>query len=207
MSLASQDLPSDPDALRTFAAALQAQLAEKDLAIAARDAEIHAKTLHIEKLKAQLAVLRRARFGRSSEKLDQAIEQLELLIGEHEEGEAEIRARAAAAEPANSAAAAKPRRAGGRQPLPEHLPRETITHPAPCACPRCGGTDLDAGLISAAQAVEHYEIARYGALRSWAELLGLDDVERLLEKTLDEERETDALLTQLAEGLANVESA
>ena len=94
MSLASQDLPSDPDALRALAAALQAQLAEKDLAIAARDAEIHAKTLHIEKLKAQLAVLRRARFGRSSEKLDQAIEQLELLIGELEEGEALTRSRA-----------------------------------------------------------------------------------------------------------------
>jgi ferritin-like metal-binding protein YciE len=70
-----------------------------------------------------------------------------------------------------------------------------------------GGPALDAGLISAAQAVEHYEIARYGALRSWAELLGLDEVERLLEKTLDEERETDALLTQLAESSANVESA
>ena len=61
MSLVSQDLPSDPDALRALVAALQTQLAEKDLAIAARDAEIHAKTLHIEKLKAQLAVLRRAR--------------------------------------------------------------------------------------------------------------------------------------------------
>ena len=48
MSPASQNLPSDPDALRALATALQAQLAEKDLAIAARDAEIHAKTLHIE---------------------------------------------------------------------------------------------------------------------------------------------------------------
>ena len=51
MSLAIQDLPSDPDALRALAADLLARLAEKDLAIAARDAEIHAKTLHIEKLK------------------------------------------------------------------------------------------------------------------------------------------------------------
>ena len=65
----------------------------------------------------------------------------------------------------------------------------------------------DAGLIAAAQSVEHYEIARYGALRSWAELLGLDEVEKLLEQTLDEEKETDALLTQLAEGPINVESA
>ena len=55
-----------------------------------------------------------------------------------------------------------------------------------------GGPALDAGLIAAAQAVEHYEIARYGALRSWAELAGLDEAEQLLEQTLDEERATDA---------------
>ena len=70
-----------------------------------------------------------------------------------------------------------------------------------------GGPALDAGLIAAAQAVEHYEIARYGALRSWAELIGLDEVEELLDQTLTEEKATDALLTQLAEGMVNVESA
>ena len=139
MSPARQNLPSDPDALRALAAALQAQLAEKDLAIAARDAEIHAKTLHIEKLKAQLAVLRRARFGRSSEKLDQAIEQLELLIGELEEGEALTRSLPVGSP---SEPSPKPARAGGRQRLPEHLPRETVSHPAPYACPGCGGTKL-----------------------------------------------------------------
>ena len=140
MSLAIQDLPSDPDALRALAADLLARLAEKDLAIAARDAEIHAKTLHIEKLKAQLAVLRRARFGRSSERLDQAIEQLELLIGELEEGEALSQARGAAT--SSGAKPPRPPRAGGRQPLPGHLPRETVHHPAPCSCPSCGSTRL-----------------------------------------------------------------
>ena len=70
-----------------------------------------------------------------------------------------------------------------------------------------GGPALDAGLIAAAQAVEHYEIARYGALRSWAELLGLDELEELLETTLDEEKAADVLLTQLAEGMANIKSA
>ena len=70
-----------------------------------------------------------------------------------------------------------------------------------------GGPALDAGLIAAAQAVEHYEIARYGALRSWAELVGLDDAADLLETTLSEEKDTDALLTDLAERQANVESA
>lgn len=70
-----------------------------------------------------------------------------------------------------------------------------------------GGPALDAGLIAAAQAVEHYEIARYGALRSWAELLGLEDIEELLDETLEEEKETDALLTEIAEDMVNVKSA
>ena len=57
------------------------------------------RTLHIEKLKMQLAVLRRARFGRSSEKLDHEIEQLELLIGELEEEQAEEKARTGVTDP------------------------------------------------------------------------------------------------------------
>ena len=81
MSLATEPLPANPSVLRIFAVDLQAELARKDIEIAANAAEIHAKTLHIEKLKMQLAVLRRARFGRSSEKLNRDIEQLELLIG------------------------------------------------------------------------------------------------------------------------------
>jgi ferritin-like metal-binding protein YciE len=69
-----------------------------------------------------------------------------------------------------------------------------------------GGPALDAGLIAAAQAVEHYEIARYGALVSWAEKLGLADVADLLDETLLEEKETDKLLTELAEGEVNDEA-
>ena len=71
----------------------ETQLAERDRVIAVRDAELYAKTLQIEQLKAQLAVLRRARFGRSSEKLDREIEQLELVLGELEESAAESNAR------------------------------------------------------------------------------------------------------------------
>jgi transposase len=124
----------------------EAQLAERDRLIAVRDAELYAKTLQIEHLKAQLAVLRRARFGRSSEKLDREIEQLELLLGELEEGVAESSARAAQAETKSPATAARARptdrKAGGRKPLPAHLPRERITHhPAP-ACTGCGGRVL-----------------------------------------------------------------
>ena len=144
MSLAIKPLPEDADALRSFAADLQAELVRKDIEINARDAEIHAKTLHIEKLKMQLAVLRRARFGRSSEKLDRDIEQLELLIGELEEEAAESDARAAA-DPAGQNNLANPSRARPRKPavrmkLPDHLPRETVTHEPACTCPGCGGT-------------------------------------------------------------------
>ena len=64
----------------------------------------------------------------------------------------------------------------------------------------------DAGLIGAAQKVEHYEIAAYGTARAHAEMLGLDKVARLLQQTLDEEGETDKKLTALAERVINVEA-
>ncbi|HEV7246196.1 MAG TPA: ferritin-like domain-containing protein [Shinella sp.] len=62
---------------------------------------------------------------------------------------------------------------------------------------------LDAGLLAAAQAVEHYEIARYGTLRNWALELGKEDVAQLLEQTLAEEEKTDQALTQLADAKVN----
>ena len=58
---------------------------------------------------------------------------------------------------------------------------------------------MDAALISAAQRVEHYEIAAYGCVRTWADLLGESEASALLDKTLEEEKETDEKLTQLAE--------
>lgn len=70
-----------------------------------------------------------------------------------------------------------------------------------------GTRALDAGLISAAQAVEHYEIARYGTLKSWARLLGLTEAAQLLDATLQEEVETDEKLSKIAESQVNRESA
>lgn len=70
-----------------------------------------------------------------------------------------------------------------------------------------GSTALDAGMIAAAQTVEHYEMARYGALRTWAEELGMKDAAKLLEETLLEERGTDQLLTKLAEAKVNLKAA
>jgi len=66
-----------------------------------------------------------------------------------------------------------------------------------------GSPALDAGLIGAAQAVEHYEIARYGTLKAWATELGLNDAVKLLDATLAEETKTDKALTELAEAAAN----
>jgi len=69
-----------------------------------------------------------------------------------------------------------------------------------------GAPALDAGLLAAAQAVEHYEISRYGTLRTWAEELGHDDAAQLLQATLDEEKTTDKNLTALAKSVVNVEA-
>jgi ferritin-like metal-binding protein YciE len=69
-----------------------------------------------------------------------------------------------------------------------------------------GSPALDAGLLAAAQAVEHYEMSRYGTLRTWAEELGLTEAVTLLEDTLEEEEATDAALTKIAESVVNQEA-
>jgi ferritin-like metal-binding protein YciE len=66
-----------------------------------------------------------------------------------------------------------------------------------------GSPALDAGLLGAAQAVEHYEISRYGTLIAWAEELGLEDAVSLLEETLKEEEATDEALTEIAKTAIN----
>jgi ferritin-like metal-binding protein YciE len=66
---------------------------------------------------------------------------------------------------------------------------------------------LDAALINAAQAAEHYEIARYGSLIAWARQLGRNDAASLLQKTLEEEKIADRKLTSLAEGKVNMRAA
>ena len=65
----------------------------------------------------------------------------------------------------------------------------------------------DAAIIAAAQAVEHYEITRYGTLRRWAKVLGMSEAQALLEQTLDEESKTDEDLTGLADSYANKQAA
>ena len=69
-----------------------------------------------------------------------------------------------------------------------------------------GSPALDAGLLAAAQAVEHYEIARYGTLKSWAEKLGLRQAVSLLDQTLQQEKKTDVDLSKIAETAVNAEA-
>jgi ferritin-like metal-binding protein YciE len=69
-----------------------------------------------------------------------------------------------------------------------------------------GTPALDAGLLAAAQAVEHYEISRYGTLITWADELGLTKASKVLKETLAEEKKTDEALTKLAKSVVNAEA-
>jgi ferritin-like metal-binding protein YciE len=69
------------------------------------------------------------------------------------------------------------------------------------------GAMRDAGIISAGQKVEHYEIASYGTLRTFAKVLGLEDAARLLNEILDQEKNADSTLTQIAEATINMQAA
>src|SRR4051794_7768323 len=125
MSLASADLPSDPDALRAFALACQSELAAATAELQAAKLAVQLRTLEIEKLKFQIAKLRRMQFGRSSERLTRQIEQLELRLEELEAGEAETIEKAEAADPLIPV---RDRARPKRKPLPQHLPRQEGVH-------------------------------------------------------------------------------
>ncbi len=114
-------LPDDVDALKRMIVAM------------AQDA-VHARTL-IEKLRFELARFKRHQFGASSEKLDGRVGQLELAIEALETDEAETAASGDKPEATARDKGSKP----ARRPLPDHLPREEVIHPGPCACPACGG--------------------------------------------------------------------
>lgn len=136
MSLATAELPDDMVSLRAFARACQSELKVAELSV-------QFKALEIEKLKLQIAKLRRMQFGRSSERITRQIEQLELRLEELETGEAEAAAKAEAAfDTAEPAAPIRERAKPKRQPLPDHLPRQEVVHqPAAdgaCICPDCG---------------------------------------------------------------------
>jgi transposase len=110
------------------------EIADLRAKLADREAELATAHLLIEQYKAQLHKLRQMKFGQSSEALDAQIHQLELRLEDLEEGEAAAKATAAANRPRPE------RRQPVRKPLPDHLPREEVIHPAGDVCPGCGGT-------------------------------------------------------------------
>ena len=127
-------MPEATDPVQEIAE-LRVLLAEREAELAEARAELTGARLRIEQYKAQLAQLRRMQFGRSSEKLDTQIAQLELTLEDLEEGEA--------ARTAPQRAPDQPRRERRlpvRRALPDHLPREEIVHDPASVCPGCGGT-------------------------------------------------------------------
>jgi len=139
MSLATANLPSDPEALRAFALACQAELAATSSELRAAKAAVQLTSLEIEKLKFQIAKLRRMQFGRSSERIAREIAQLELRLEELETGEAEV---AVKVEATRHPLAQQERTKPKRKPLPDHLPRQEIVHEpendGACTCADCG---------------------------------------------------------------------
>ena len=133
MSLDAAALPDDVETLRRLVLEQRRQSEQLAEQLEQARSGLIEKALEIEKLKAQLARLRRMTFGRSSEKLDRQIEQLELMLGDLEEtlGQSEQRV------PDHPAAEARDKPV--RRPLPDHLPREEVVHAAACSCPSCGG--------------------------------------------------------------------
>ena len=129
MDIDLANLPSDTEALQ----ALVRVLADERDALT-RDARV--KALTIEQLKAQIAKLKRMQFGKSSEKIDHQIAQLELHLDELTEDEShEVATSPATVQALIKEAPEKPY----RKPLPDHLPRQEEVHEPACTCPNCGG--------------------------------------------------------------------
>src|SRR5690606_16208651 len=126
------ELPNDVESLRQLVIAQRAALDVARITLLSREIEI-------EKLKIELAQLKRQRFGRSSEKLDERIAQLELTLEELEASEAELAPLKATLAAVDAVPEEPPPPPPARRPLPEHLPRETVTHEPECSCPDCGG--------------------------------------------------------------------
>lgn len=154
MSFAHTTLPINPAALHAFAAtllrdysALESKYADLKVGNDVLLSEVHHKTLWIEKLQSELAELKRNRYGRSSEKIENRIDQLEIMLEEIEIGEVadrleQERLKKQKTPSAMPPATRKRRTSSERASLPEHLPRERVEHEAACVCPACGGANL-----------------------------------------------------------------
>lgn len=148
MPIDAGPLPDDVDTLRRMLVAEREAHAAREGELAAAKAGLVTKTLEIEKLKIQIARLRRQQLGRSSEKIERIIEQLELML---DELESEAASGPLAIEPSapttddEGESATTRKKSPGRRPLPDHLPRREIVHTPDCTCPACGGVMRQVG--------------------------------------------------------------
>src|ERR1700733_11737277 len=120
------DLPNDVETLKSL-------VLKEHRALESAEAQVIAQKLELEKLRFRVPRLKRMKYGRSSEQLDQQLQQMQLTL---EDLEASLAATPEEVQPPVKEPAERP----ARRPLPAHLPREEIVHAAPCACPGCGGT-------------------------------------------------------------------
>ena len=119
------DLPNDVDALKSL-------VLERSTALEAAEALLISRKLELEKLRFEIACLKRMKYGRSSEQLDQQLTQMQFTL---EDLESSLAEKPEAARPAPKEPPQKP----VRQVLPSHLPRVELVHETPCTCPACGG--------------------------------------------------------------------
>jgi transposase len=142
MTLAVDSLPTDLVAAHAMIIAKHEALLAAEARARALESEATHRALLIEKLKYTIAKLRHEHYGQSAER-GVILDQLELQLGELEEDAAQAEAKAQIAAAAAASAKVKvesfERKRPARRPLPDHLPRERIVYPSPCACPRCGG--------------------------------------------------------------------
>lgn len=126
------DLPNEIEALKRLILERTAALEAKNAALESAKATLISQTLELEKLRFEIACLKRMKFGRSSEQLDAQIGQMQLTLEDLEASLSELPARP---QVVPKEAPEKP----ARRPLPAHLPRQEIVHQTACACPECGG--------------------------------------------------------------------
>ena len=132
-------LPADLASAHALILAQREALLAAQARASAAEGEARLRALEIERLKLLLAKARREQYGQSSERGRRVIEQLELAIADLEETESAAQTAADLAAPDPSRARSQSRARPARRPLPAHLPRERVVHPAPSACPCCGG--------------------------------------------------------------------
>ena len=126
------DLPNDVEALKAIITEREAALAARSTALEAAEARLIAQKLELEKLRFEIACLKRMKYGRSSEQLDAQITQMQLTL---EDLEASLAEKPEHLRPVPKEPPVKP----ARRALPAHLPREELVHENACTCPTCGG--------------------------------------------------------------------